>query len=85
MVKGELARDLLRLEVEETTSGLKTLSARLVGHGPRQGAEQEVQLYLDGAILDFGKKIKVELGSSDDQRTVFEGFISATGIPLSRR
>lgn len=77
MVKGELARDLLRLEVEETTSGLKTLSARLVGHGPRQGAEQEVQLYLDGAILDFGKKIKVALGSSDDQRTVFEGFISA--------
>jgi phage protein D len=77
VVKGELARDLLRLEVEETTSGLKTLSARLVGHGPRQGAEQEVQLYLDGVILDFGKKLKVGLGPATDQRTVFEGFISA--------
>ena len=76
-VKGELARDLLRLEVEETTSGLKTLSARLLGHGPRLGAEQEVQLYLDGAILDFGKKLTVALGPADDQRTVFEGFISA--------
>ncbi len=76
-VKGELARDLLRLEVEETTAGLKTLSARLLGHGPRQGAEQEVQLYLDGAILDFGKKLQVALGPSGDQRTVFEGFISA--------
>jgi phage protein D len=76
-IKGELARDLRRLEVEETTSGLKTLSARLVGHGPRQGASQEVQLYLDGAILDFGKKLKVALGPEGDQRTVFEGFISA--------
>ncbi|MEQ1545835.1 contractile injection system protein, VgrG/Pvc8 family [Methyloglobulus sp.] len=77
IVKGELARDLLRLEVEETTSGLKTLSARLVGHGPRQGVEQEVQLYLDGAILDFGKKLKVAMGPVDNQRTVFEGYISA--------
>jgi phage protein D len=76
-IKDELARDLLRLEVEETTSGLKTLSARLVGHGPRQGAEQEVQLYLDGAILDFGRKLKVAMGPAGDQRTVFEEFISA--------
>jgi len=76
-VKGELARDLLRLEVEETTAGLKTLSARLLGHGPRQGAEQEVQLYLDSAILDFGRKLKVALGPAGGQRTVFEGFISA--------
>lgn len=76
-VKVELARDLLRLEVEETTAGLKTLSARLLGHGPRQGAEQEVQLYLDGAILDFGKKLQVALGPAGQQRTVFEGFISA--------
>ena len=76
-VKVELARDLLRLEVEETTAGLKTLSARLLGHGPRQGAEQEVQLYLDGTILDFGKKLQVALGPAGDQRTVFEGFISA--------
>lgn len=76
-VKGEIGRDLRRLEVEETTSGLKTLSARLVGHGPRQGARQEVQLYLDGSIFDFGKKLKVALGPTGNQRTVFEGFVSA--------
>jgi phage protein D len=76
-VRGELARDLLRLEVEETTAGLKALSARLVGHGPRQGAEQETQLYLDGVILDFGKKLKVALGPEGHQRTIFEGYVSA--------
>jgi phage protein D len=75
-VQGELARDLVRLDVNETTAGLKTLTARLTGHGPRQGAEQEVQRYLDGAILDFGKKLKVSLGPVGNQWTVFEGVIS---------
>jgi phage protein D len=75
-VKGELARDLLRLEVEETTAGLKTLSARFLGHGPRAGSPQEEQLYLDGAVFDFGKKLTVSLGPEGDQRTIFEGFLS---------
>jgi phage protein D len=77
VVKGEMARDLRRLDVEETTAGLKTLSACLVGHGPRAGTSQEAQLYLDGAILDFGRKLKVALGPQGHQRTVFEGFVSA--------
>ena len=75
-VKGELARDLQRLEVEETTSGLKTLSAWFLGHGPKSGAQQEVQLYLDGAILDFGKAINATIGPAEDQRTIFKGIIS---------
>jgi phage protein D len=83
MVQGELAHDLLRLEVEETTAGLKTLSARFVGHGPRTGATQEVQLYLDGPIFDFGKKLSVSLGPEGDQRSIFEGLLS--GIEASFR
>jgi phage protein D len=76
-VKGELARDLRRLEVEETTAGMKSLRAVLVGHGPKSGQQEEVQLYLDGVILDFGKKIDVSIGPEGDARTIFTGYISA--------
>jgi phage protein D len=76
VVRNQLSRDLLRLEVEETTAGMKTLSARFVGHGPRAGAAQETQLYLDGAIFDFGRKLRIALGPAGDQRTIFEGFVS---------
>ena len=75
-VKGELARDLLRLEVAETTAGLKTLTARFRALGPIPGAADEGQLYLDGAILDFGKKLDVSIGPGPDARTIFEGYIS---------
>jgi phage protein D len=75
-VKGELARDLLRLEVEETTAGLKTLSARFVAQGPVSGSTREVQLYLDGAILDFGKQLAVSIGPTSGARTIFRGAIS---------
>lgn len=75
-VKGVLARDLRRLEVEENTSGLKTLRATFKGHGPKSGREEEVQLYLDGSILDFGKKLEVSLGPEGDARTIFIGLIS---------
>ena len=51
-VKGELARDILRLEIEESTSGLKQLTAQLVMEGePGSGTELE-QHYLDGSIID---------------------------------
>jgi uncharacterized protein len=77
VVQGDLARDLRRLEVAETTAGMKTLVARFVGHGPRTGSQQEVQLYLDGSIFDFGKKLTVSLGPEGGRRTIFEGFLSA--------
>lgn len=75
-VKGELARDLVRLEVAETTAGLKTLTARFTAVGPRPGAAEEGQLYLDGAIIDFGKKLDVSIGPGSDARTIFEGYVS---------
>ena len=76
-VKGELARDILRLEIEEGTSGLKQLTAQLVMEGePGSGTELE-QHYLDGSIIDFGKKLSVVVGADPAAHTVFTGWISA--------
>lgn len=76
-VKGELARDILRLEIEETTAGLKTLTARLIAQGPVSGAAEQRHLYLDGSLIDFGKKLSVVLGAAPAAHTVFTGWISA--------
>jgi phage protein D len=75
--KVELARDILRLEIEETTAGLKTLSARLLAQGPTTDGGEQQQLYLDGSVIDFGKKVKVVLGAAPAAHTVFTGHISA--------
>ncbi len=78
VVKGELVRDLSRLEIEETTAGLKTLEACFVAVGAAGAAGRDEQrLYLDGAILDFGKKLEVSIGPDSGARTVFTGWISA--------
>jgi phage protein D len=82
-VKGELARDLLRLEVAEDTAGLRTLRASLAAvsqGGP--GADQETLLYLDGTIVDFGKKLEVSLGPPGTERIVFVGRISGMEADL---
>ncbi len=76
-VKGELTRDVLRLEIEETTAGLKTLSLRLTAQGAAGRSPEQHQLYLDGSIVDFGKKISVVLGAPPAAHTVFTGWISA--------
>ncbi|HEV7684661.1 MAG TPA: contractile injection system protein, VgrG/Pvc8 family [Pyrinomonadaceae bacterium] len=75
-VKGELGRDLVRLEIEETTAGLKTLMARLVALGPASNGSEQNQLYLDGSVIDFGKKLSVVLGAAPDAHKVFTGWIS---------
>ena len=79
-VKGQLARDVTRLEIEEGTGGLKRLSLRLLAQGPQQGSPEEELLYLNGSILDFGKRLKVSIGAEESARTVFEGFISALEV-----
>src|SRR4051794_32995834 len=76
VTRGELARDLLRLEVEETTAGLMTLTARFLAEGPRPTAREEGLLYLDGSILDFGKPLEVSIGPPREARTVFRGTVS---------
>lgn len=76
-VKGEMARDILRLEIEESTNGLKSLTAQLAAQGPANGAGDQRLLYLDGSVFDFGKKISVVLGAAPDAFNVFTGWISA--------
>lgn len=72
-----LARDLVRLEVSEDIAGMKCLAARFVAWGPAPGGADEGELYLDGAILDFGKAFEVSIGPSTGARTIFKGAISA--------
>jgi phage protein D len=76
-VRGELARDLVRLEVTEDTFGLKTLVARFIAQGPLPGASSEGLLYLDGCVVDFGKRVEVSIGAASSARTVFAGVVSA--------
>jgi phage protein D len=76
-VKGELARDLSKLEIEEATDGMKTMVLRLIAQGPKDNAPEEQQLYLDGQIVDFGKAIEVSIGPGDASRTIFKGTISS--------
>jgi len=75
-VKADLARDIVRLEIEETTAGLKTLTAYLVAQGRASGSGEQEQLYLDGSVVDFGKKISVVLGATPAAHKVFSGWIS---------
>src|SRR4051794_30441556 len=75
-VRGELARDLVRLEVEEDTEGLKTFRGRFLAIGPKAG-EEEGLLYLDGSIFDFGSTLKISIGPPQGARVIFEGVVSA--------
>src|SRR5262245_61406106 len=79
-VRGELARDLSRLEITESTDGLKTLTLQLIAQGPRDNAAEEQLLYLDGDVIDFGKSIEVSIGPGDSARTIFKGTISAIEV-----
>lgn len=76
-VRGELARDLLRLDVAETTDGLKTLVARVAGSPAHPDVPELPELYLDGSVIDFGRRLAVSLGSNTGARTVFDGYVSA--------
>ena len=77
-----LTRDAIRVEVTETTEGLKTLSLWLLAQGPQAGAAQADLLYLVGQTLDFGKTIEVAIGSGSDARTIFKGDVSAIEADL---
>jgi phage protein D len=77
---GELAEDLLRLEVEEDTSGMKKLQARFIAQGPLPGSTAEGLLYLDGQVFDFGKSLNVSIGSTAEERTIFQGKVTAIEV-----
>lgn len=79
-VEGALANDLVRLEVDETTSGLKTLCGVLMAQGTVPGSREQGLRYLDGAVLDFGRQVAVSIGPADTARTIFRGHVSALEV-----
>jgi phage protein D len=76
----DLARDLVRLDVEESTGGLRTLTLHLLASAPREQPSTDVAEYLDGQVLDFGARTEVSLGPPGNERIVFTGLISALEI-----
>lgn len=79
----ELTRDIFRLEIIEDTDGLRTLRATFIGIGPKEGEDEEVDLYLDGEVVDFGKRLEVAIGPQGEEKNVFKGRISAIEQDLS--
>lgn len=74
---GELARDALRVDIEEDIHGLRTFTGHFHAVGPQSDGSSEQMQYLDGQMIDFGKTLKVTLGPAGGERQVFEGKISA--------
>lgn len=72
-----MARDCLRLEVEEGVEGLRTLRLHLFATGRGATGPQDRMIWLDGGVVDFGKRLTVAVGPDGAQRTVFDGTISA--------
>ncbi len=78
----ELSRDLLRLDIEEDTAGLRTFVAHFHGLGPGSDGSSATMQYVDGRVLDFGSKLTVELGVPGEERLVFDGKVSAIEVTL---
>jgi phage protein D len=72
-----MARDCVRLEIDEGIEGLRTLRLHLFATGAGAAGPPDRMIYLDGGVVDFGKQLKVSLGPDSGQRTVFDGTISA--------
>jgi phage protein D len=72
-----MARDCVRLEIEEGVEGLRTLRLHLFATGAGATGPPDRMIYLDGGTVDFGKQLTVSLGPDGGQRKVFDGAISA--------
>jgi phage protein D len=79
---GDLARDLLRLDIEESCEGLRTLEVQVIASAARDQPSTDVFEYLDGQLLDFGKRIQVSVGPPGNERHAFSGVISALAVSL---
>jgi phage protein D len=78
--QADLARDLLRLDVDETTDGLRTLALHVIASASRDQPTTDVVEYLDGQVLDFGKRVEVSVGPPGNEKVVFNGLISAIEV-----
>jgi phage protein D len=72
-----MARDCVHLEIEEGVEGLRTLRLHLFATGTGATGPQDRMIWLDGGVVDFGKRLVVSVGPDVSQRTVFDGTISA--------
>lgn len=75
-----LARDLLRLDVRESTMGLRTLTAHFHPVDPGSDGSIEHLSYLDGQVFQLGTEITCALGLPDEERQVFTGTVSAVEV-----
>jgi uncharacterized protein len=69
-----LMQGLLNLVVEEDVEGLFRCEATFGNWGTHQGAVDF--LYFDRQTLDFGRGLRIEMGSGEGAAQVFEGRIS---------
>jgi phage protein D len=76
----ELARDLVRLDVEEDVEGLCRCTVHLLAAAPTKRPSGDVVEHLDGDDLDFGKRLQVSLGPPGTERIVFTGTVSALEV-----
>ena len=81
--EGALARDLLRLDIEEGILGLRTLVAHLHPVGPDSDGSAESLSYLDGRLLDFGTEITATLGPAGGERRLFTGVVSGLEVTFA--
>lgn len=77
-----LARDCVRLVVDEGVEGLRTLEAQLVASGVGAAGPPQPMLHLDGGVVDLGTDLKVSVGPEQVLRTVFDGTVSALEVVL---
>ncbi len=73
---GALARDCVRLVIDEGVEGLRTLEAHFVASGIGAPGPPGKMLHLDGSEFDFGTDIEVAVGGEGNQYVVFEGTVS---------
>ena len=79
-INHDLARDCVRLEVEEGLEGLRTLKTHFMAVALGATGPPDPMFYVDGQVIDFGQSIQVSVGPDSGQRFIFDGVIS--GIEL---
>lgn len=81
--RGELARDLLRMDVAENTAGLRTFVGHFQAVGPQSDGSSDQLQYLDGKLVSFGQALKVTIGPPEAQRQIFDGRVSAIEVTFA--
>ncbi len=72
-----LNEDLLRLECSQDEIGPARFEAVFQNWGRTERNSEVDFMHFDGAILDFGKRIRVEAGDVDNDAIIFEGEITS--------